>query len=138
MMIYHGNRIKLREGVTEEQAEAALASMHEQGRSIPAVQSYIVGREYGTGFDWGATFVLEDLDAYWEYLSHPAHTASVRTGLPLAENFQAYDLTDDLDPDFEAKVAQLQQRHIDSVPELAELLAALSSHTGTSALPANE
>ncbi|MFI6166159.1 Dabb family protein [Nocardia sp. NPDC051052] len=133
-MIYHGNRIKLRAGVTEQQAEAALVSMHEQG-SIPEVKSFIVGREYGTGFDWGATFVLEDLDAYWAYLSHPAHTASVRLGLPLAENFESYDLTDDLDPDFESKVARLQQRHIDSVPELAELLAALSSHTGTSALP---
>lgn len=134
-MIYHGNRIKLRAGVTEEQAEAALASMQAQGRDIPEVKAFVVGREYGTDFDWGAMFVLEDLDAYWAYLNHPAHTASVRVGLPLAENFEAYDLTDDLDPDFESKVARLQQRHIDSVPELAELLAALPSHTGSSALP---
>lgn len=137
-MIYHGNRIKLRQGVTREQAEAALASMHEQGRVIPAVKSFIAGREYGSDFDWGAMFVLEDLDAYWAYLSHPAHIESVRIGLPLAEKFQAYDLTDDLDPDFESKVAHLQQRHIDSVPELAKLLAALPSHTGSSALRHSE
>ncbi|GAA5095124.1 Dabb family protein [Nocardia iowensis] len=134
-MIYHGNRIKLRQGVTQEQAEAALASLDEQGRIIPAVQSFIAGREYGSDFDWGAIFVLADLDAYWAYLSHPAHTESVRIGLPLAEKFQTYDLTDDPDPDFESKVAQLQKRHFDSAPEIAKLLTALPAHTGISALP---
>ncbi|MFF5563991.1 Dabb family protein [Streptomyces sp. NPDC012623] len=134
-MIYHGNRITLKEGITPRQFEEAQRILHEQGRTIPAVKSYFIGREYGGGFDWNALFVLEDLDAYWEYLIHPAHTRSERFALPLMEKFESYDITDDPDPEFGAKVAQLQQRHYAADPELVRLVAALPSHTGSSALP---
>jgi hypothetical protein len=48
------------------------------------------------------------------YLNHPAHTKSERFGIPLMARFEAYDITDDDDP---------------------ELLAALPSGTGTSVVP---
>ncbi|RDG38776.1 Dabb family protein [Streptomyces corynorhini] len=134
-MIYHGNRIKLKEGISQEQIEQALEIIHEQGRTIPAVKSYFVGREYGGAFEWNAFFVLEDLEAYEEYLNHPAHTASERFALPLLEKFEAYDITDDPDPGFGAEVARLQRRHYAADPELVRLVSALPSHTGSSALP---
>ncbi|MGO1051444.1 Dabb family protein [Crossiella sp. CA198] len=135
-MIYHGNRFKLKAGVTQEQIEEALELMHTQGREIPVVKSYIVGREFGSGgFDWGAVFALEDLDAYWDYLTHPAHTRTEREGMRLLERFEAYDITDEDDPDFAAKVAALQQRHRETDPVLKELLAELPVNTGVSAVP---
>ncbi|WP_210594054.1 Dabb family protein [Streptomyces sp. GESEQ-35] len=94
-MIYHGTRIKLKEGITPEQFEEALEILHEQGRSIS---------------------VVEDMNAYEEYLTHPAHTRSERFAFPLIEKFEAYDITDDPDPDpeFGAKVAELQRRHYET------------------------
>ncbi|MER7232142.1 Dabb family protein [Streptomyces olivaceus] len=133
-MIYHGNRLTLKKDVTSEQFEQALAMWHEQGR-MPAVESYFIGREYGAGFEWNAFFGLKDLDAYREYLTHPLHTRSERFALPLMEKFEAYDITDDPDPDFPAKVAELQKRHYAEDPELVRLVQALPSHTGSSAVP---
>ncbi|WP_433187625.1 Dabb family protein [Actinoallomurus sp. CA-150999] len=133
-MIFHGNRIKVREGADPVRVEEAMESLHEQGRTIPAVRSYIVGRESGTDFDWGAIFIFDDLEGYWEYLVHPAHARTERLGIPLMAKFETYDITDDDDPDFSAKVAELQKRHYETDPELVELMADLPSHTGSSAL----
>ncbi|MEU7741154.1 Dabb family protein [Nonomuraea sp. NPDC049158] len=72
-MIYHSIRMKATADVTQEQVEEALESMRDQGRVISAVKSFVVGRDYGSDFDWGGVFVIEDLDGYWEYLTHPAH-----------------------------------------------------------------
>ncbi|KWV32526.1 Dabb family protein [Micromonospora rifamycinica] len=128
-MIYHGNRIKIRDDADPGLVAQALDALREQGRVIPAVTAFIVGREYGGDFDWGAVFVLEDLDGYWEYLNHPAHARSERLGIPLMARFEAYDITDDDSPDFAARVAALQKRHYETDPEL---LAAMPSDTGTS------
>lgn len=117
-MIYHGNRIKIREDADPAEVEQALESLREQGRAIPAVRSFIVGREYGGEFDWSAVYVLEDLAGYWEYLSHPAHARSERLGIPLMRKFVFFDITDDDDPDFGAKVDALQKRHYENNPDL--------------------
>ncbi|WP_049578773.1 Dabb family protein [Streptomyces sp. SBT349] len=133
-MIYHGNRIKLKDGVTPEQLDEALEILRETGRTVPAVTSFFIGREFGE-YDWSAIFVLADLDGYWEYLIHPAHTRAERFGMPLMEKFEAFDITDDPDPAFGAKVAELQKRHVDTDPELAKLMAGLAFSTGGSAFP---
>jgi hypothetical protein len=131
-MIFHGNRIKLRAEVPADAAQDALTLMRNVGRQVPAVQSFVVGIDVGADYDFGAVFVLPDLDAYWEYLNHPAHLAVERTGLPLMAKFEAFDVTDDDDPDFAAKVAELQRRHVEAHPELAALMAALPDHLGSS------
>ncbi|MET7335120.1 Dabb family protein [Nonomuraea sp. NPDC005650] len=124
-MIYHSIRMKARTGVTQEQVEEALESMRNQGRVIAAVKSFVVGRDYGGDFDWGGVFVIEDLDGYWEYLTHPAHARTDRIGMPLVEKYESYDITDDVDPQLGAKIADLHRRRYESDPELAALLGTL-------------
>ncbi|WP_035858061.1 Dabb family protein [Cryptosporangium arvum] len=131
-MIYHGNRIKLKDGISAETAHGALALLRRAGEEIPAVLDFVVGTDIGADYDFGAVFVLADLDGYWEYLSHPAHSAAERGGLPLMEKFEAFDITDDPDPEFGAKVAELQRRHVETDPVLAELMAALPENLGSS------
>ncbi|MGW7696371.1 Dabb family protein [Streptomyces asiaticus] len=133
-MIYHGIRMKLREGITSQQIDEALDCLKDQGQAIPAVKSFIFGREYNSDFDWSAVFALEDLDAYWEYLIHPVHLTSERVGFPLIERFESFDISDTPHPELGAKIAELQKRHYEADPGLAELLSGLDSHTGSSAL----
>lgn len=132
-MIYHGNRFKLRADASPEQVEEALESLRNQGRSIPAVKSFVVGPDYGGEYEWGAVFVLEDLEGYWEYLIHPAHRNTDRIGLPLVEKFASFDITDDPDPEMAAKIAELHQRRYDSDPELVQLVSNLDEYSGSSA-----
>jgi Stress responsive A/B Barrel Domain len=46
-----------------------------------------VGPELGGEFEYGAVYVVEDLDGYWAYLTHPAHVRSEMEGIPLIEKF---------------------------------------------------
>ncbi|MGS2589208.1 hypothetical protein [Streptomyces hebeiensis] len=50
-------------------------------------------------------FVIEDLDSYWEDLTHPAHTQTDRLGMPLVEKYDSYDTVDD-DPEMGAKIRE--------------------------------
>ncbi|WP_230991748.1 Dabb family protein [Streptomyces endocoffeicus] len=122
-MIYHGIRLKAKAGVTQEQIEEALESMRNQGRVIPAVKSFVAGRDFGGDFDCGAVFVIEDLDGYWEYLTHPAHAHTDRIGMPMVEKYDSYDITDDDDPQMGAKIADLHRRRYEGDPELAALVS---------------
>ncbi|GGM85757.1 stress responsive protein [Lentzea pudingi] len=132
-MIYHGNRFTLREDASPEQVEEALESLRNQGRVIPSVRSFVVGRDFGGEYEWGATFVIEDLDGYWEYLIHPAHRNTDRVGLPLVDKFVSFDITDDEDPEMGAKISALHQKRYDSDPELTRLVSDLGEYTGSAA-----
>jgi hypothetical protein len=133
-MIVHGNRFTFKDGVSAEQIEEALESLRNQGRSIPAVKSCTAGRDHGGELEWGATFVIEDLDGYWEYLTHPCHMRTDRIGLPLLDRFASFDITDDLDAEMGAKIAALHQRRYDQDAELTRLVSGLGEYTG-SAVP---
>lgn len=132
-MIVHGNRFTIRPGVPPEQLEEALESLRNQGRSIPAVRSFVVGRDHGGEFEWGATFVLDDLDGYREYLTHPAHRNTDRVGLPIVDRFDSFDITDDDDPQMAEKIAALHQRRYDADPELTQLVSDLGEYNGSAA-----
>ena len=95
----------------------------------PAVKSYVVGPELGGEFEYGAVYVVEDLDAYWAYLTHPAHVRSEMQGIPLIEKFAAVDVSDSEDPEFGEKIAALQARHLQESPELAAREAQAPSFT---------
>ncbi|WP_129790043.1 Dabb family protein [Promicromonospora panici] len=132
-MIIHGNRFTIKPGTDPEQLEEALESLRNHGRVIPSVKSFVVGRDYGGEYEWGATFVLEDLQGYWEYLIHPAHQNTDRVGLPLVEKFASFDITDDADPEMGAKIAALHQRRYDSDATLTQLVSDLGDYTGSAA-----
>jgi hypothetical protein len=86
-----------------------------------------VGPDLGGEFEWGAVYVLEDLDGYWEYLTHPAHVRSEMNGMELIDRFEAFDITDSDDPELGDKIAKLQARNYEEHPELAELVAQVPS-----------
>ena len=132
-MIYHGNRFTLRADATPEAVEEALESLRNQGRVIPSVKSFVVGRDFGGEYEWGAVFAIEDLEGYWEYLIHPAHRNTDRVGLPLVEKFASFDITDDPDPRMAEKIAELHQRRYDSDPELTQLVSDLDEYSGSAA-----
>lgn len=132
-MIQHGIRFTFKPGVTPEQREEALESLREQGRAIPSVTSFVVGRDYGGEYEWGATFAIGDLDGYWEYLIHPAHLHTDRIGLPLVDRFASFDITDDPSPDVGERIAALHQRRYDSLPDITELVSGLGEYVGSAA-----
>jgi hypothetical protein len=132
-MIYHSVRMTLKPGLAQKDVDAALESLRNQGRVIPSVRSYVVGRDHGGEYEWGATFVIEDLEGYWEYLIHPAHRHTDQIGLPLVDTFVSFDITDDPDPEMGAKIAALHQRRYDSDPELTALVSGLAEYSGSAA-----
>ncbi|MCP2266039.1 Dabb family protein [Promicromonospora thailandica] len=132
-MIVHGNRFTFKPGTTPEALDEALESLRNQGRSIPSVRSFVVGRDFGGEYEWGATFVIDDLDGYWEYLIHPSHRHTDRVGLPLVDTFASFDITDDDDPEMEQKIAALHQRRYDADAELTQLVSDLGEYTGSAA-----
>ncbi|WP_345409448.1 Dabb family protein [Nonomuraea salmonea] len=110
-----------------------MESLRNQGRVIPEVVSFVVGRDVGGEFAWGATFVIKDLDGYWAYLKHPAHRHTDEIGLPLVENFVSFDVTDDEDPEVAEKIAALHERRYAEDRALTQLVSDLASYKGSSA-----
>ena len=127
-MIFHINLFTLKPGLSGEQREAGLDLMR-QDAANPAVRSWIVGRELGGEFEYSAVYVVEDLDGYWAYLTHPAHVRQEMEGIPLIEKFAAIDVTDSDDPEIGEKIARLQARHLQESPELAAREAQAASFT---------
>jgi hypothetical protein len=126
-VIFHINRLTLKSGLSEEQRWAGLDLLRQAGAANPAVRSFVVGPELGGDFEWGAVYVVEDLDGYWEYLTHPAHVRSEMEGMAFIEKFEAIDVTDSDDPAIGDKIARLQARNYKEHPELAALAAQVAS-----------
>lgn len=126
-MIYHVNRAVFKEGVSEEDKRHALDLLRKQGETIPAVKSFVVGQDLGGDFEASGVFVIEDLDGFWEYLTHPVHFETEQASFHLVEKFEAYDITDSNDPDYGEKIAALQTRSYKENPALAELISQVPS-----------
>ena len=126
-MIFHISRFTLKPGLSDKQREAGLDLMRQAGAGNPAVRSWVVGRELGGDFEWSAVYVVDDLDGYWQYLTHPAHVRSEMEGIPNIDKFEAIDVTDSDDPEIGEKIAALQARNYQEHPELAALVAQQAS-----------
>ena len=125
-MIFHINLFTPKPG--DEQREKGLDLMRQSGAN-PAVKSYVVGPALGGEFEYGAVYVVEDLDAYWAYLEFPAHVRLELWGIPYLEKFAAIDVSDSDDPQLGAKIAALQARHAQEHPEIAAEIAQAASFT---------
>jgi hypothetical protein len=101
--------------------------LRQSGAANPAVKSFVVGREFGGEFEYGAVYVVEDLAGYWQYLEHPAHVREEQTGMELIERFEVVDITDSDDPEIGDKIARLQVRHMEAHPDIAALVAEVPS-----------
>ncbi|WP_369224950.1 Dabb family protein [Streptomyces sp. R39] len=129
-MIYHINRATVKATATPEQIEAVLESWRNQGRSNPAVKSFVVGREHGGDYTYSAVFVVEDLDGLFAYLTHPSTYETDRLGLNLGERLEIFDVSDDDDPELNAKIQDLHRRRNELNPQVARMLADVPSYTG--------
>lgn len=132
-MIFHGNRLSLKPGISDEEIETAMESWRNQGRACPSVRSFIVGRTFGGEYDYGAVFVFDDLDGYEEYMNHPAHLNTDRVGLPLVDKFASWDVSDDPDPELAEKIADIHRRRFENLPDIAELVSGIGEYTGSAA-----
>ncbi|WP_245617390.1 Dabb family protein [Amycolatopsis taiwanensis] len=61
-MIYLSARITIKPEVAPEKLEEAVESMRNQGRVIPSVKSFIVGRDFGGEYSFAAIYAIEDLE----------------------------------------------------------------------------
>ncbi|GAB2626916.1 stress responsive protein [Paractinoplanes abujensis] len=129
-MIFHVIRAALKKSASPEQAEAALESWRETGRSVPSVRSWVVGRDLGGEFQYGATFVFDDLDGLFAFLTHPATLRTDLIGLELIENMQIFDISDDDDPELADKIADRHRRRNELSPEVSGLLADVPTYLG--------
>jgi hypothetical protein len=128
-VIFHINRIIMKKGLSQEQREAGLEMLRQSGAANPAVKSYVVGPELGGEFEYGAVYVVEDLDGYWAYLTHPAHVREELEGTPNLEKFAAIDVSDSDDPELGEKIAALQARNFQEHPDVAAVIAQAASFT---------
>jgi Stress responsive A/B Barrel Domain len=128
-VIFHINQATYKAGLSEEQRRAGVEMMRQSGAANPAVKSYVVGPELGGEFEYGAVYVVEDLDGYWAYLTHPAHVREELEGIPLLEKFAAIDVSDSDDPELRDKIAALQARNYQEHPDVAALVAKAASFT---------
>ena len=128
-MIFHINRASYKASLSEDQRRAGVDLLRQAGASIPVVKSYVVGPELGGEFEICAVYVLEDLDAYWAYLTHPAHVRVELEGTPLLEKFAASDVSDSDDPQLGEKIAALQARNFEEHPDVAAVIAQAASFT---------
>jgi Stress responsive A/B Barrel Domain len=127
-MIFHINRATYKADLSEEQRREGVEMLRQSGAN-PAVKSYVVGPELGGEFEYGAVYVVEDLDGYWAYLEFPAHVREELWGIPHLAKFAAIDVSDSDDPEFGEKIAALQARHQQEHPEIAALIAQAASFT---------
>ncbi|QFG24143.1 2Fe-2S iron-sulfur cluster binding domain-containing protein [Actinomadura sp. WMMB 499] len=104
-MIYHGIRLTFTPEATPEQRTEVLESLREQGRDVPSVRSFAVGRDHGGDHEWGAVFVIEDLDGYRDFLERSARRRTGEAG-PVVDSVSSV-LTDDTDPATGARITEL-------------------------------
>ncbi|MGI5215439.1 Dabb family protein [Plantactinospora sp. CA-290183] len=132
-MIYHGIRFSLRPGVTAEQVTAGLQAMHDASNAIPSITSFVVGRDFGGEYEYGAVSVIADLAGYELMMNHPAHLEIDRAGLPLIDKFVSFDVSDDPDPELGTKIAEIHRRRYAGNPDVADLVADLGEYSGSAA-----
>ncbi|GAA4937203.1 hypothetical protein HD597_004646 [Nonomuraea thailandensis] len=130
-MIYHQVRIALKPDAPEDQVQHALDLMRALGDRLDAVEFFVVGRDFGGEFHYGAMYALKDIDAYRTYMYDPLHRRIDAIGLPLAAGMISQDLTDDPDPEIGDKIAQVHRDRFADHPELLGLVEGLGSYEGS-------
>ena len=130
-MIHHICRTTMKTTATPDQVEAALEGWRNQGRSNPAIKSFLVGRDHGGDYTYSAVFVVEDLDGLFAYLTHPTTYQTDHLGLDLVDRMEIFDVSDDDDPDLNSKIQELHRRRNELNPQVADMLADVPSYTGS-------
>jgi hypothetical protein len=132
-MIAHIVRFTLKPNAPKDQVDLAFEQLRKQGREIDAVQLFVVGRDFGGEFDYGAMYIMKDIEGYREYMMSPIHRKSDEIGLPIVDKFISMDITDDKDPAIGDKIAEIHRNRFENDPALAALVQNLTSYQGSGA-----
>ena len=127
----HIVRFTLKPNAHKDQVDRAFEQLRKQGREIKAVQLFVVGRDFGGEFDYGAMYIMKDLEGYREYMMSPIHRKSDEIGLPVVDKFISMDITDDKDPAIGDKIAEIHRNRFANDPVLAKLVENLGSYEGS-------
>lgn len=130
-MIVHLVRFTLKPNAPKDQVDLAFEQLRKQGREIKAVQLFCVGRDFGGEFDYGAMYIMKDIEGYREYMMSPIHRKSDEIGLPVVEKFISMDITDDEDPAIGDKIQEIHRNRFENDPALVALVQNLSSYEGS-------
>ena len=130
-MIFHSIRASIKPGVPQEKVDMVFAKWREMAESIPAVQSFCMGRDIGGEFEYGAVFVLKDIEGYREFITAPIARETDEIGLPIGQNMVSFDITDDADPEIAEKIAEVHRTRFESDPELLKIVNSMGSYTGS-------
>lgn len=126
-MIVHTLRFSFRPETTDEQREHVLALLRRTA-SVESVSFGTVGRALGDadGYTHGYVVGLADLAALERYLHDPVHLAGDPEIVPhFARLGVGPDISDDPDPELQAKVEALSAAKMAKYPEWAALLATI-------------
>lgn len=135
-MIHHQVRMRIRSDAPAAEVERALELMRRLGRELDAVESWVVGRDVGGEFHYGATYALKDMAAYRAYLHAPLHRKIDEIGLPLVEAMISFDVTDDEDPEIAERIAGLHAERFAGDEALSQLIDGIGSYEGSGTEPA--
>ncbi|KAB8194850.1 Dabb family protein [Nonomuraea phyllanthi] len=136
-MIYHQIRIALKPDAPDDKVQEALGLLRTLGDELDVVEFFVVGRDFGGEFHYGAMYAVKDIDAYRTYMYDPLHRRIDALGLPLAANMVSLDLTDDPDPGIGDKIAQVHSDRFADHPEIFSLIENIDSYEG-SGLPTDD
>jgi hypothetical protein len=123
-VIAHILRFRFKEETSEEEFDAAMEAFRRAGQ-VPTISAAIVGRYAGNpadGFTHSAVYVLADLATLERFMYEPVHRDADFIVHPHMASMDAFDISDDDEPDLDAKIMDIQQRRLAADPELAELL----------------
>jgi hypothetical protein len=115
----------------KDQVEGALEMMRRLGRELDVVEHWVVGRDFGAEFEYGAMYAFKDMDGYRTYLHAPLHRKIDQIGLPLVDNMISQDLTDDEDPAIGDNIRELHADRFANDADLTDLVAGLGSYEGS-------
>lgn len=97
-MLHHVVVIRLKEGVTEEQAANALAALAALPAAVPQIRTFTCGRNMGlspNAADLAFHATFDSVDDFTAYREHPAHKAFGAEVLrPLMESVTPIQFTD--------------------------------------------
>jgi hypothetical protein len=134
-LIAHVLRFSFKDGTSEEDFTAAMEAFRKVARAA-TVSFAVVGSYSGNpadGYTHSALFGLADLETLERFMYEPAHREADFIVHPHMATFDGFDVSDEYDPDLEAKVMAIQRRRIAADPELAALLGIVAADGSSTA-----
>lgn len=126
-MIVHVLRFSLVEGASDADRDLALATFAAVAR-LPPVRFSSIGQNLGApvdGYIHAFCVAFDDLDALERYMFDPRHRAADFTLVPLLRRLAIFDMTDDPDPAYGARVLALHERRSAADPEWGRLFSTI-------------